>query len=326
MRSAVGRKCCRHDGTLVGMRATGSMFGLAYGDALGKPVEFKNYPAVVAAFGPGGPTELPKKALVTDDTQMALAVGWALLKDGDLAQNLTTNFIRWMKSPDNNRAPGNTCMRACLKLDYGLPWQQASIRSSKGCGANMRVTPVGLVKAYDDDTAAYVAQLQAAMTHGHPTALAAAELTAFAVRFLIKGACLRELPALLIERCRSQREVMRLDGFSAPAGWDECREALDNLKVALSTKDDGGDVCAQTGQGWIAEEALASALHAALRHPDDSVAALGRACATNGDSDSIACLAGAFHGAAYGMGVWPAQWSKQIEYRDQLTQLGAAWD
>lgn len=104
------------------------------------------------------------------------------------------------------------------------------------------------------------------------------------------------------------------------------REALERLTVALSAKDDGGDVCEQTGQGWIAEEALASALHAALRHPDDSVAALGRACATNGDSDSIACLAGAFHGAAYGMDVWPAQWSKRIEYRDQLTQLGAAWD
>jgi hypothetical protein len=45
------------------------------------------------------------------------------------------------------------------------------------------------------------------------------------------------------------------------------------------------------------EAALATALHAALRHPDDPVAALGRAGATNGDSDSIACLTGAFHGS-----------------------------
>lgn len=302
------------------------MFGLAYGDALGKPVEFTKYPAIVAKFGPGGPTELPKKAQVTDDTQMALAVGWALLESGDLVANLTRGFVKWAKSSDNNRAPGATCMRACLKLDYGMPWQQASMRASKGCGANMRVTPVGLVKSYDDDTTAYVAQLQAAMTHGHPTALAAAELTAFAVRFLAGGAGLPELPALLLERCRSQRAVVRLEGFSAPSGWDECRKALESLEVALSTKDDGGDVCAQTGEGWVAEEALATALHAALRHPHDSVAALGRACATNGDSDSIACLTGAFHGAAYGMAVWPAAWSKRIEYRDQLARLGAAWD
>ena len=65
---------------------------------------------------------------------------------------------------------------------------------------------------------------------------------------------------------------------------------------------------------------------AALRHADDPVAALGRAAATNGDSDSIACLAGAFLGAAAGMAAWPADWAERIEYADQLAALGAAWD
>jgi ADP-ribosylglycohydrolase len=85
-------------------------------------------------------------------------------------------------------------------------------------------------------------------------------------------------------------------------------------------------VCRETGEGWIAEEALASALLAALRHAGDPVAALGRAAATSGDSDSIACLAGAFHGAAAGMAIWPASWAERIEYADQLAALGAAWD
>jgi ADP-ribosylglycohydrolase len=101
---------------------------------------------------------------------------------------------------------------------------------------------------------------------------------------------------------------------------------VESVITALSTPDDGDDVCRATGEGWIAEEALATALHAAVRHADDSVAALGRAAATNGDSDSIACLTGAFHGAAYGMDAWPAEWAEQIEYSDQLTALAAAWD
>jgi ADP-ribosylglycohydrolase len=109
-------------------------------------------------------------------------------------------------------------------------------------------------------------------------------------------------------------------------GWDECHEAMDNLIATLSTPDDGRDVCADTGEGWVAEEALATALHAALRHPDDSVAALGRAAATNGDSDSIACLTGALHGAAYGMDAWPGGWAALIEYRDQLAELAVLWD
>src|SRR5579859_7113390 len=58
--------------------ATGSMFGLAYGDALGKPTEFLRLDEIVYRYGPRGPQELPDDALVTDDTQMALSVADAL--------------------------------------------------------------------------------------------------------------------------------------------------------------------------------------------------------------------------------------------------------
>jgi ADP-ribosylglycohydrolase len=276
---------------------------------------------------------------------MALKVAWALheVTDADprrLASALAHRFVAWLVSPDNNRAPGNTCLTACANLQQGTRWQQAAVPGSKGCGANMRVTPVGLVPGIDLDTLGGAAQLQAGLTHGHPTALAASELTALAVRLLRDGAGLHRLPRLLRDHCEEQRgnyraawlgdlwEQSHVDNAAAyiSRGWDECREAMDNLVSALSTPDDGGDVCAATGEGWVAEEALATALHAALRHPDDPLAALGRAAATNGDSDSIACLTGAFHGAAHGMAAWPAEWSAVIEYRDQLAELAAAWD
>jgi len=325
--------------------AAGSLFGLAYGDAMGRPVEFRGYDEIVAVFGPGGPTSLPEPALVTDDTQMALAVAWALrdVPDPDpqrLAAALTQRFVAWLYSPDNNRAPGNTCLAACENLDTGMRWQQASVAGSKGCGANMRVSPVGLVPGFDLPTLAGVAQLQAGLTHGHPTGLAAAELTALAVRLLRDGASMWRLPVLLRDHCVEQREVYHRDWLGdlwershvdsprsfISRGWDECRDAMDRLIDALSTPDDGGDVCVATGQGWVAEEALATALHAASRHPDDSVAALGRAAATNGDSDSIACLTGAFHGAAYGIDTWPGEWAEQIEYGDQLAELASVLD
>jgi ADP-ribosylglycohydrolase len=325
--------------------AAGSLFGLAYGDAMGRPTEFRGYDEIVAVFGAGGPTSLPDPALVTDDTQMALAVAWALHETPEadphrLASALTRRFIAWLHSPDNNRAPGNTCLAACANLDLGVRWQVASVAGSKGCGANMRVTPVGLVPGFDLLTLAGAAQMQAGLTHGHPTGLAAAELTALAVRLLRDGTEMARLPVLLRDRCVEQREVYHEDWLGdlweqshvdsarsfISRGWDECREAMDHLIGALSTPDDGDDVCRATGQGWVAEEALATALHAALRHPDDSVAALGRAAATNGDSDSIACLTGAFHGAAYGIDAFPDGWAEQIEYGDQLTELAAHWD
>ena len=53
-----------------------------------------------------------------------------------------------------------------------------TVADSKGCGANMRVTPLGLMPGLTDATRAGASQLQAALTHGHSTALAASELTA----------------------------------------------------------------------------------------------------------------------------------------------------
>jgi ADP-ribosylglycohydrolase len=322
----------------------GSLFGLAYGDALGRPTEFLTVAQIRHRYGPAGPRELDgDPVLVTDDTQMALAVGEALREAGtgpaDLEPVLRKHFVAWSVSPDNNRAPGTTCMRAIAGLAEGLPWQQASVTGSKGCGANMRVTPVGLLPGLDHDTLAGVAQLQAGLTHGHPTALAASELTAYAVRALLDGADLGDLPALLRECCRTRRTVYRArwlgdlwrrSGAATPAGFiargfDECLSCLDRLEAVLRGPDDGADPCLATGEGWVAEEALATALLCALRHAEDPVGGLARAAATSGDSDSIAALAGALLGAAHGMAAWPDPWRGRIEYADRLRVLADAF-
>ncbi|MEU1679152.1 ADP-ribosylglycohydrolase family protein [Micromonospora zamorensis] len=327
------------------LRASGSLFGLAYGDALGKPTEFLTVAEIQHRYGPTGPRELSgEPALVTDDTQMALAVGWALHEAPSLAPEaveplLRQRFLAWAVSPDNNRAPGMTCVRACAELTRGVRWQDATVIGSKGCGANMRVTPVGLLDV-DLDTLAGLAQLQAGLTHGHPTGLAASELTAYAVFALRAGATLPELPALLTERALAQRLIyrerwlgdlwQRADSRSPQEfiahGWDECLTVLGRLTNALGQPDDGGDPCRATGEGWVAEEALATALLCAVRHADDPVAALARGATTAGDSDSIAALAGAFVGAAAGMSAWPSGWADRIEYADQLATLAEAWD
>jgi ADP-ribosylglycohydrolase len=321
--------------------ASGSLFGLAYGDSLGKPTEFQDYETIVAAYGPGGPRELTgDPALVTDDTQMALAVGEALLAaevtPAALEPVLRRGFVEWSVSPDNNRAPGLTCLRACAGLADGRRWQDATQIDSKGCGANMRVTPVGLVPGLSDEQRAGAAQLQAAMTHGHPTGLAASELTAYAVRWLVDGLAPADLLPALRQRCADQRTVYhrRWLGDLYPddpdrrmtVGWDECAAALDRVRLALGRGDTGGDPCLATGAGWIAEEALATALYCYLISPEEPVAVLGRGAASSGDSDSIACLAGAFAGASLGLSAWPQRWATRIEYAGRLTLLGTAWD
>jgi ADP-ribosylglycohydrolase len=352
------------------------LFGLAYGDALGKPTEFLRVDEIVRQFGADGPAELPEPALVTDDTQMALAVGEGLVEvlhgggpsqgastveasaasqDTLTADSLTADplpadsltadslavvwsrrFVEWAHSPENNRAPGMTCLRACGGLAEGRPWIEATQPGSKGCGANMRVTPVGLVPGISSATRAGAAQLQAALTHGHPTGLAASELTAFATWWLLDGMDPADLPEALRARAREQREgvyhhawlgeLWRRGHDDSPErfmarGWDECLGALDRLDAALAAADRKSDPCDATGEGWIAEEALATALLCFLLFPDDPAAALRRAAVTGGDSDSIAALAGAFAGAAYGLAAFPEGWDGRIEYRQRLAAV-----
>lgn len=326
--------------------ASGSLFGLAYGDSLGKPTEFQEYAAIVARYGPGGPRQLVgEPALVTDDTQMALAVGEALaevgrITPGTLEPVLRRRFLKWAASPENDRAPGMTCLRAIGNLADGRPWVRATQTGSKGCGANMRVTPVGLFPGLTEEQRAGAAQFQAALTHGHPTGLAASELTAWAVYLLAGGLAPGDLLAALRERCAEQRKVYHGDWLgdlwqqpvvTSPEefiarGWDECATALDRVAAALASGAHLGDPCLATGAGWIAEEALATALYVYLISPDEPVTVVGRGAASSGDSDSIACLAGAFAGASLGLSAWPAGWQTQIEYADRLFRLGIAWD
>jgi ADP-ribosylglycohydrolase len=329
--------------------ATGAMTGLALGDALGFPTEFKTLAMIEASHGPWRRLALPEPALVTDDTQMTLAFGRALrttarsgpVTPARLAGPLREEYVAWWRSPDNNRAPGNTCMTACeLLARKDLRWQQASRTGSKGCGANMRVAPAALVPGLTERARAGCAQFQAALTHGHPTALAASDLTAYTIRLLARGARPGELLRLLRDYVAGNRSYYHeywLGDLWAHAqdptpahyirrGWDECADVLDRLGAALRERDEEADPCLATGAGWIAEEAFATGLLCFLLFPDEPVTALRRAACSSGDSDSIACLTGAFAGAYLGVRAWPRQWADRIEYGGELRALGGLWD
>ncbi|MER7203626.1 hypothetical protein CG723_42855 [Streptomyces sp. CB01635] len=328
--------------------ATGSLIGLALGDALGFPTEFNDVPSILAKCGPWRQMALTRPAIVSDDTQMTLALGRGLRTSMDrgvlaplrMTRPVREEFIDWYQSPENNRAPGNTCLQACDLLTRGKPWQEASRIGSKGCGANMRVAPVGLAPGLSDEQRAGAAQLQSGLTHGHPTALAASDLTAHAVHLLAQGAEPTGLVGMLrsyaYENRQKYHEAWLGDLWAHAAdpdpehfiarGWDDCLAALERLQAALASPSPETDPCLATGAGWIAEESLATGLLCFLLFVDEPVTALRRAACTSGDSDSIACLTGAFAGAYLGDEVWPADWSERIEYRSDLLSLGALWD
>ncbi len=328
----------------------GCLYGMAFGDALGADTEFLNMKGIrerFERFPPSGPpTLIGNPAKVTDDTQMALAVGSALItapvpyQPDTLGNAIKQAFIAWYHDPENNRAPGVTCLDSCENLIEGLDWIDATNISSKGCGANMRVQPIACLDT-SQDTRAAIAQFQAAYTHGHATGLAAADLTAYAIHYLGTGGKADTIRQAIRDYANAQRRAYHHDWLSTlyrrammfptaedyiEHGWLECLGILDRLDSAPMTLDTHDDPCKITGAGWIAEEAFGTALYCFLLSPDDPIKVIQRAIYTSGDSDSIACIAGALAGAYHGIDGWDSSWLNRIEYRDEIRLLADKLD
>jgi len=311
-------------------RIEGAVFGQACGDALGYPIEFVRGIPKTAAWPEG------ESVPYTDDTQMTLCVADALSEAGTefgaFMEALVTKFVAWSGSDENRYAPGLTCMEGCRRLEEGVAWHLSGSRLSKGCGANMRVAPVGLVFASDDERLEAYAFGQAFATHAHPTAPAAAVATAHAVRLLLEGVSPADLRARLLEaaekhidRSRYWRDFLRsripaeeIEREYVERGWDEVGRAISKA---------GGDHDAPhltLGEGWTAESALALATHFLIRADGNYKRCVTDAAEGSGDSDSVAAIAGAFAGVHRGIEAVPGKWAQTVANGERLKEAAAA--
>ena len=239
----------------------GMIYGLALGDALGSPVEFWELKGIRERYGPEGIQDLPEPALFTDDTQMTLAVAEALIAAGHqdlgaIMAAISQEFVAWLHSPENNRSPGGSCLYGARQLEAGVPWWKSGKPTSKGCGAAMRVAPIGFFYQHD-------------------------------------------LPKL--------RQVASAS-------------ALARLEAALEMTSPEAAL-AHIGEGWVVEEAVLLALYCFCKSPDDFLTTIRRGANTQGDSDSIACIAGGISGAYLGIRALPPEWVARLEKSKYLGEV-----
>jgi ADP-ribosylglycohydrolase len=292
-------------------RAKGVIFGLAIGDALGWPTEFMTVPKIKTKYGPDGITELQKPAIFTDDTQMSIAIAEALIRTGEkdidpVMDAVRDEFIKWSHSPENNRAPGNACLKGVRNLEKGIHWCQSGVPDSKGCGSAMRVAPIGYLYQHHPEKLREVAHSTGICTHGHPTADAASIGAAYLVKLALDGIETKDMIFQLLKFTSgiSSEFDQAILKINTCINWDDEQKALKYL-----------------GEGWVGEEAVALALYCFLRYPTDYKKAVIRGANTNGDSDSIACIAGSISGAYLGIDAIPTEWATQIEKSDYIRSL-----
>jgi len=289
-------------------RYRGCILGLAIGDALGMPTEFLSLAEIRARWGPEGVTDLEAGSWpagsFTDDTQMTLALAEGILAAGrdaavdTIMAEVGREFVRWMEEPlGGHRAPGNTCLTGCRNLAAGVPWREAGVAESKGCGSAMRAAPVGLVWLGDYERIREIGVAQSLATHGHPCALAGSVAVAALVSMALEGVAPGEMLGRVLDLTADRGDEFAAQMAVVP-------EVLD-LPDAEAWTDLGG--------GWVAEEAVAGALWCFLRSPNDYRATVLRAASTDGDSDSLACIAGAISGAYNGLDAIPQDWRDRVE-------------
>jgi len=321
-------------------RVRGCLLGGAIGDALGAPIEFMGLSEIRSHFGPSGvtgyETAYERRGAITDDTQMTLftvegmiravvrgtlkgichppAVVWHayrrwLVTQGELADSehewLTSGWLVGERALHERRAPGNTCISALKTGRQGT--LEERLNNSKGCGGVMRVAPVGLCTLVDPFE---VGCEVAALTHGHVTGYVSSGAMAFLVHRLVDGLELH--PA-----CEELLDLLREHNGH--------EETLAALRAALDLVDRGaGAPSAERmetlGQGWIAEEALAMGVYAALA-AHDVRSALLLAVNHSGDSDSTGAIAGSLLGAMHGVEALPGDLLGDVELRRLIVTL-----
>lgn len=286
-------------------RYRGALLGLACGDAVGTRVEFKqrgSFEPVTDMLG-GGPFDL-QPGEWTDDTSMALCLGASLLHcQGADARDQMNRYCNWwhhgyMSSNGHCFDIGLTVSAALERyLQSGDPWAGSTDPRTAGNGALMRLAPIPMYFANDDEALWHQAAESTRTTHGAAQALECSRLFAWQLRAALRGQPREHLvrPAL--------PQPLRDDATVSLARGDWIGKSIDQIR----------------GSGYCV-----ASLEAALWcffHTDSFEAAVLAAANLGDDADTTAAICGQIAGAHYGVQAIPAGWLDRLALRDEIDAM-----
>lgn len=288
-------------------RAIGCWYGQLTGDALGSLVEFKTAAEIAAAYPEGvrelhdGGTFNTLAGQPTDDSEMALALSWSLLDEGDfLEESVARHYVSWAATDPFDI--GNTVRTATdagqraleNEEDVAPAMRNGANQASQANGALMRVSPIAIFGARrGDEWVAKAAMDDANLTHPHPACRHANAVFAVTLARAIRG---ETDPRALYSQ--AQDYAARIDAHPVVRG--ALRDAEEGPPRDFSDK-----------LGWV-RVALQNAFHVLLTASsleEGLVETVGR----GGDTDTNAAIVGALLGAVYGAGAIPAQWRDCVD-------------
>ena len=284
-------------GDLVKRRAIGAYLGLAVGDALGATVEFLTPSEIRAAYrehrdmAGGGWLKL-RRGQITDDTEMALALGQSILATGRVdALAAAEAFSGWMRKKPVDI--GNTVRRGIATYRRtGVP-EMAPSEFDAGNGACMRCLPVALATlggSVGDVDAANRAQ--AHVTHNNATSDAGTLTVLRMVQTALLGGDRAALAAIAAELAASDPM------------FDYTRRRSENPSAFIV------DTLRTVFQALFATDGFEAALIDCVNR--------------GGDADTTGAITGMIAGALYGPAAIPPRWVRHLERDVRLTCIEQA--
>ena len=178
-------------------RFTVTLLGFAVGDALGMPAQFLTRNQIRRYYGrpisgflkahTGHASDFLNQGSFTDDTQMMLATAECLIECGKMDPARQADaLLSWYSNAMPLRTPMRANVRACRHLAAGRSWSKSGVFSS-GCGAAVRMPPIGLFFLHQPESLARAAVDDCVITHNEPRARAASVAVAYLVARLVKS-------------------------------------------------------------------------------------------------------------------------------------------
>jgi ADP-ribosyl-[dinitrogen reductase] hydrolase len=292
-------------------RDSGVLLGLACGDALGRPVEFKNADEIEATHGrltdmKGQGTWGQPAGTITDDTEQALCIARSLADRGTFdPADVADRFVQWYDSGPFDI--GIMTRRSLEELKRGATWDEAGHTvweasaegSNAGNGSVMRCPPLAVAYADQPAELVTVSRQSSEITHTDP-------------RCTYGSAILNcTIAALLREEASPLSTALARVGSEAPA----------ELVAALEPIADGDTLDSLSTTGYVVDT-LQTALYDGLR-ADSAEEAIVTTVNRGGDTDTIGAVAGAIAGARFGEAALPERWLAAIGERDELAELAS---
>ncbi len=296
-------------------RFIGTMVGFAIGDALGMPTQFLTRDQIRRYYGkpisgfqkahPGHASDCLPKASYTDDTQMLLATAECLVecRKMDPARQADA-LVSWYTNTIPHRTPMRANIRACKHLSAGRSWTKSGVFSG-GCGAAVRMPPIGLFFHRCPEALVRAALDNCMITHTDPRARASSVAVAYLVARLVQ-ANEKSSPGEQVLEAADKVSAVDQD-MAAMLRWvtQICHLMPEEALFEIGTSSD-------------AIEAIPAAVYCFLKHPRQFSQAVLPAVNAGDASDSIAALAGSFVGAYAGIDAIPRQLVLEVENSDIL--------